>query len=252
MFRLFTILFISLFFSCFAQANLALSDYRLFFDTKTRSNALLIRNTDNTPMQYQIELAHKDMTEQGTLIDVDDSQVEGRDAAKMLRYSPRRGLIKANDKQAIRFSVRKPANLPNGEYRAVLRIVAQNIRTDLQAGVNLNPKIAYNVPVIIRHGKLTAEAELLKPQLIMQNGRPTVSVYLASNSNRSLFGNFVITNEQGEEVGRLNNVAIYPPLTKRVVDIPLTKTVQGVASINFSENPQYGGDISLDKTINLN
>ena len=62
------------------SANLALSEYRLYFDGRTKNNSLLIRNTSNKNLDFKLVVTHKDMTEEGALIDVTPQQVEGRSA----------------------------------------------------------------------------------------------------------------------------------------------------------------------------
>ena len=43
----------------------------------------------------------------------------------------------------------------------------------------------------------------------------------------------------------LNNVAVYLPLERRKILIPLTKAVEGDVIIRYSENKKFGGDITL-------
>ena len=86
-------LFVLVFFSHNVFANLALSEYRLYFDNQTKNNALMIRNTSDKRLDFKLMLTHKDMTEDGALIDVPLSEVTERSAKSMLRFSPRRGNI---------------------------------------------------------------------------------------------------------------------------------------------------------------
>jgi P pilus assembly chaperone PapD len=246
------IFFFSLLVNYPAFANLALSEYRLYFDANNKSNSLLLRNTAVSPMQYSIQLIHLDMTEEGTLIQVDEQQVIGRSAQELLRFSPKRGVIQGNGMQAVRFSVRKPANLPAGEYRAALRIVAQTVTDNGNNGININPKIAYSVPIIIRHGHTKASASIEHPQLIMQNSMPTITLLLERTGNRSLYGDFSITNSENQEIGRINGIALYPPLPRRTVNINLTQQTHGTITIRFIEPAKYGGNITLDKNLTLN
>ena len=235
------------------QANLALSEYRLYFDNKSKNNSLLIRNTSDIPLEFTTRIIHMDMTEEGTLAIVEPNVVEGRSAKKLLRYSPRRGLIPAKGMQAIRLSLRKPANLDRGEYRAVLRVVGGTVSSELTSGgVAIKPKIAYNIPIIVRHGKLSAAGELVNPQLVMQNGLPSIQLWQQLDGNRSLYGDFVLLAEDNQEVGRVNNVALYPPLTRRKVYIPLNKDVQGKITIQYTEQGKYGGDLALSKELIIN
>ncbi|MBB1387625.1 hypothetical protein H5119_19215 [Pseudoalteromonas sp. SG45-5] len=233
------------------SANLSLSEYRLYFDGRTKNNSLMIRNTSDKNLDFKLSLTHKDMTEEGSLIDATPKQVEGRSAAGMLRFSPRRGSIAPKDMQAIRMTVRKKAELPAGEYRAVLKIVASEAPDPNAVGITIRPKISYSVPVIVRHGQLEADSQLINPQLISQNGRPTIMFWQTLTGNRSLYGNFELTDSNNLPVGEVTNVAVYTPLSRRKVYISLQQPVVGPLTLKYTENPQYGGNIELAIPVNI-
>lgn len=233
-------------------ANLSLSDHRLYFDSANKSASLGIRNRSNKSLKFSIEISHKDMAESGILFTVEEQQVTDRSAKKMLRYSPRRGIIKANELQAIRFRLRKPAGLTPGEYRAVLKITSEVPQNPQAEGISINPKFAYSLPIIVRHGKLEVSSSLENPQLIMQNSQPTLQFWQTISGNRSLFGDFIIHDKDKQEVGRLNSVAVYLPLTRRKVNIALSADAQGELTISYQEQRKYGGNIELKTHININ
>lgn len=223
------------------MANMALSDYRLFFDANTRSNAIQIRNTASQPLQFTTQVLHYKMTEEGTLQEVTGTEAELFSAKPLLRYSPKRATIPPLGIQAIRFSVRKPRNLKDGEYRSVLRITGTEVN-ESGAGINIRSRLSYNLPVIIRHGELFADVSLMEPKLVNQNGVMQVQLWQTRTGNRSLYGGFVITDEDGNEVGRLNGIGLYPPIERRKVFIPLTEEAQGNLTITYTEDLKYGGD----------
>jgi len=234
------------------SANLSLSEYRLYFDGRTKNNSLLIRNTSDKNLDFKVTLSHKDMTEEGTLIEVTTQEVEGRSAKSMLRFSPRRGVIEPKGMQAIRMTVRKKAELPTGEYRAVLKITASESKNNNNNGVSIRPKVIYSVPVIVRHGQLEATSELLSPKFILQNGQPTLMLWQSLNGNRSLYGDFKLVNNEDKIVGELHNVAVYPPLSRRKVYILLQQPSTGPLTLHYAENTEYGGNIELTIPVNIN
>jgi hypothetical protein len=243
------LLFNVLVFSHVAHASLALSEYRLYFDSRTKNNALMIRNTSDTNLNYKVSLIHKDMTEEGNLLEVSDSEVSGRSAKPLLRFSPRRGTIKSEEVQAIRMTVRKKADLVKGEYRAVLKITAAKA-SDPNLMVGVVSKVSYSIPVVVRHGRLEVESSITNPQLITQNGQPTVMFWQTREGDRSLYGDFKVLNSDNTIVGEKNNLAVYTPLTRRKIYIPLTQQVTGPLTIEYQENKRYGGKLSLTETMN--
>lgn len=239
--------FVLLILSLDVNANVALSKHRLFFDNNSRNEALQLRNTGAVTMEYSAELSLVAMTEEGTLRKI---EADPYSAIKLLRFSPKRGTIAPGGRQALRFAVRKPANLPHGEYRAVLNLTSTYTGGSI-GNVKLNTKLAYNVPVIIRHGRTEVTSELLEPKLVMIEDAPHIEVWQSLNGNRSLFGNFIVMDKNGDEVGLVNHIATYMPLSRRKVLIPLSKKVSGLVTIKYNELTQYGGSIESTTTLNI-
>ncbi|BFT31170.1 hypothetical protein D210916BOD24_23460 [Alteromonas sp. D210916BOD_24] len=224
-----------------ASANVALSKFRIFFDAHDRSNSLQLRNTGAVDVKYTAEIALNAMTEDGAVYAISEDPF---DASAFLRFSPKRGVIQPGERQAIRFALRKPAGLADGEYRAVIRLTTELAPTT-GGNVNLASKLAYNVPIIVRHGELVAESTLESPTTVIHNGMPAIQVWQTRHGNRSLYGNFIVQTLDGEELGVLNNVAAYRPLERRKVLIPLQKVVKGPVTINYIEDEKFGGNIEL-------
>ncbi|MEI8670404.1 MULTISPECIES: hypothetical protein [unclassified Pseudoalteromonas] len=103
----------------------------------------------------------------------------------------------------------------------------------------------------MRHGQLEADSQLINPQLISQNGRPTVTFWQTLTGNRSLYGNFELLDSNNLSVGEVTNVAVYTPLSRRKVYISLQQPVVGPLTLKYKENPQYGGNIELAIPVNI-
>ena len=234
--------------SAHVQANIALSKYRVFFDTDSRTDAIQIRNTGSVSIRYSVELGLVEMTEEGTMFVVSE---DPKSAIPFLRFSPKRGVIAPGNRQALRFALRKPAGLEDGEYRAVLKLTSK-LDASSVGNVNLNTALTYNVPIIVRHGRVSASSELLQPQLVMKDGTAHIQLWQSREGNRSLFGNFLVTDADGNELGVLNNVATYLPLNRRKVLIPLSREVTGDVTISYNEVAKFGGSIQSSTQLSLN
>lgn len=231
-----------------AVANITLSKNRLFFDQNQRADALQLRNTGGNRMNFTASLRLVEMTEQGTLRTVKELD---KSALKLVRFSPKRGTVEPGGKQVIRFSVRRPRSLEAGEYRAVLN-VETSMALDRPEAVTLNTRLAYNMPIIVRQGETVAATELSKPRLVTVGNTPHIELWQTLDGNRSLFGNFIVTDKDNNEVGILNGIAVYPPLTQRKVLIPLDSDVQsGTVNIQYQEVAEYGGDLSAATSLQL-
>lgn len=247
MFKIISVFIICIFLSNSVQANIALSKFRLYFDDSIRSDSLQLRNTGAVALTYEVELGLVAMTEEGTLRKVEKDPYS---AIGLLRYSPKRGRIEAGERQALRFVLRKPAGLENGEYRAVL-LITNTPLTDNKGTLSLRPKLTYNIPIIVRHGRLEASTELLEPKLVMSGDTPNIELWQSRIGNRSLFGNFIVRDTDGNELGVLNNSAVYQPLNRRKVLIALNKMVKGKVLIEYTEIAKFGGKLEAKTEIEL-
>lgn len=229
-------------------ANITLSQNRLYFGPSDRANAVQLRNTGGFAIQYKTSVHLVKMTEHGEIIKVDTLD---NSAVEMMRYSPKRGVVPAGGKQVIRFAIRRPRDLQDGEYRAVLSI-ATSIATDKPEDVTLKSTLAYNMPVIIRHGDMQASTSIENPQVVILNEHPHVSLTQTLSGNRSLYGNYTVTDENDDLVGVLNGVAVYTPLSERQVLIPLNKKVEGQKlTVSFQEISAFGGREEVRATLAL-
>lgn len=230
-----------------ASANLSLSKFRLYFDQSNRTDALQIRNRADRPLDYSIELGLVAMTEEGTLRTV---QSDPFSAIDLMRYSPRRGRLAPGERQALRFSVRKPASLPEGEYRAVLKISSVPVNTST-GSVAVQSKLSYSLPIVVRHGRLSASTELTDVKMVTVDNTPSLEIWQLLEGNRSVFGNFIVEDDDGNEVGVLNNSAVYLPLTRKKVIIPLSQKVTGKITVKYDENAEYGGSEKAEISLTI-
>ena len=126
--------------------GLLVAPTKLEFEGRTRSGILKILNRDSKETIFRISFA--------PLMEKD----KGEDASEWVRFSPRRMRLGPNEHQTVRIVVRKPADLPAGEYTARLKIQAippppkpdEDAPTD-KIKVNLNIVYGVTIPINIKH-----------------------------------------------------------------------------------------------------
>lgn len=218
------ILIASILISVDSYANVALSKHRIFVEANQRNDALQFRNTTGATINFSADIGLTAMTEEGTVYPVADDALS---AKEMIRYSPKRGSIPPGGKQVIRFSIRKPAGLEAGEYRAALLLTSEIDSQGEAERVTVQPSLTFSIPIIVRNGRTEAQAQLQNPQYTLVDGKPSIKLWQSLNGNRSVFGNFTVVDEDDNEIGVLNNVAVYRPLSGRYVSIPLSTDRHG-------------------------
>jgi len=250
-------------------AGLVLNPQRIVLEDRERSASLDLLNTSNETGRYQIYFEHKIMKEDGSIINIANPEDGGPYAGDMIRYSPRRVDIPANQSQTIRLAVRRPKNLPDGEYLShlVLKQIP-NIQTSnnvadsdnpegKQLNLSVQPILKLAIPVIVRKGKLDTTADITDVTLIKKDGLvEDVHFTLHRKGRFSLYGDVALfeKTEQGlgQRLGFIRGIALYDPTQKRLVKLHLDEAqdLSGkTLMLHFEENEKYGGTNKVEKTL---
>ncbi len=190
----------------------------------------------------------------------------------MIRYAPRQVVLEPGVVQTVRLLVRKPRDLAPGEYRSHLLFQAippaaagADIEAlDLKEGeirVQIRTIFGLTIPVIVRHGDLSATVTLSNVALKSPESPgspPVLSLRLNRSGDRSVYGDIVITfkPDGGEdtEVGVVRGVAVFTPNLTRTLRISL-RLPNGVTlrggrlHVVYRERPDEGGAVLAEADI---
>lgn len=241
--------------------DLMLYPSRVVFEPNERSVKLdLVNNLDRT-VTYRIRFVNRRMTETGQMQEISVPGPGERFADGMLRYSPRQVVLAPGGAQTVRILLRKPADLPAGEYRSHLLFERVPDAPPSASGpgpgkggiaIQLEPLVSVTIPVIVRHGETRARVGLTNLALQpARAGRPAeLGFELRRQGNRSVFGDLeaIFVSESAEQrvVGRAKGVAVYVPNAMRRARLQVTAP-QGVAlargriDLVYRERPENGG-----------
>lgn len=260
-----------------ASADLMLYPTRIVFDKNQRAAKLELINNGQETATYRIRMVNRRMSEIGEFSAVDSPLPGEQFADELVRYSPRQVILAPGAGQTVRMSLRKPANLPAGEYRSHLQFDrlpeakgSTSIDSQRQSGrsgggeiaIRLTALIGATIPVIVRHGETAAHVtlaglELLKPST---GQAATLAVVLQRSGNRSVYGDLGATfTPQGgteQEVGKAGGVAVYTPNPLRRAKLALQPPAglvlaRGLLRVTFRERPEAGGKLLAEATIEL-
>jgi hypothetical protein len=265
-----------------AMADLMLYPTRIEMEKNQRAAQVELINRGLAPESYRISIVNRRMTETGEIVSADSADsAEPNElfATEMLRYSPRQVTLKPGESQTVRISLRKPADLSNGEYRSHLqfdRLPDVEGSSDIeqamspstsQIAIRLTALIGASIPVIVRHGETSAKVWLdslvLEPgvKVVGQvDGPPLLAFHLNRSGNRSVYGNLLATytppGGKPIDVGQVNGVAVYVPNALRVAKLPTklpegTVLKGGLLQLTYSQRPEDGGKLMAQATLNL-
>lgn len=227
--------------SSIAWANLMVMPPRIIFKDGDRMKTLTVANVSPEDATYRLSFYHQKQLENGTYQPVETPVNPEFDLSKMLVFSPRQVQLEAGGKQGVRLSLRRPENLPDGEYRVHVKVARyfpeeeRRVAKGQAAVIGVN--IGFAVPVILRKGKYDTTAKISDAKYVARNNAakrpqpPKVEFYINRTGKYSALGNALVfwkgPNGQEEQVGVLNKVNVFPEVGKRLVSVNLTKDISG-------------------------
>ena len=248
--------------------DLTVTPTRVSLEGRTRSAQIALINRADRTTTYRVSFTRMRMSEDGGFVEVTEPEPGERFADPLIRYSPRQVTLEPGESQTVRLLLRKPADLEPGEYRSHLLLHAvpadlgNSIETEAAGvdeglAVRLVPIYRVAVPVIVRHGDLSAGAELSEVAFEPaedENGPPALSFQIARRGDRSLYGDVAVSflSDRGGspvEVGRLEGLAVYVPNPLRAVTMTLrppegTALEAGRLKVVFSEDRESGAVVA--------
>lgn len=258
-----------------ALADIMLYPTRVVIEGGKRSAQVEIINRGQEPETYRIAIVNRRMTELGEIILAETVQPGEQFADTMLRYTPRQVTLQPGASQTVRISVRKPADLAQGEYRSHLqfdRIADTPGLADLETATTASAKnevsivlktlIGASIPVIVRHGQTSASVTL--DSLHVEAGRagtaPELGFTFRREGNRSVYGDVVATyvapGEKPVVIGSATGIAVYVPNVERKARLPL-KPPEGLLlhggeiQLRYNEQADAGGALIAQATVRV-
>lgn len=251
----------------FAQGigNVTITPTRVVFEKRTRSEVISLLNNGSESATYRVSVVNMRMLDNGSFERIEEGEErDGELFAKgMFRYAPRQVVLEPGAVQRLRILLRKPPDLIEGEYRSHLFIQAvpkegsgRSIEAATgQGGFSIQLTIIPGVtlPIIVRHGSLSATATLSDFSLTPagdEKAAPELVLRINRSGNRSLYGDLVATyfpagQKNGIVVSQINLIAIYTPNASRSVTMRLTvpedvELATGRIEVTYSTPPPEG------------
>ncbi len=222
-----------------------------------RTDEITLVNRGSSEGQYRILLKNKSMTDTGSFAEFDKTAAPEWAADKFIRYSPRSVRISDGGFQKIRLMIKKPSGLAPGEYRThmVFRSSKEQknpiLEPDQELSFSFEPIVEISIPIIVRHGKLTATVAMDNIKLEGSD----IYFSIKREGTRSLYGDLKVylVSASSDEllVGFRKGIAVYYPNEARnmrlKLDLPELKGAERFKLV-FEEDPYYGGDLQATST----
>lgn len=256
-----------------AWADLMIFPTRLVFENNQRAAQIELVNNGSETATYRISIVNRRMSEFGQFSAAETPAPGELFADHLLRYSPRQVVLAPGVGQTVRIALRKPADLPTGEYRSHLqfdRLPPPGGFSSIDAipaqsdglSVQLRTLVGVSIPLIVRHGETASQVSVSGLELLPgpSGEAPSLAAVLQRTGNRSVYGDLGATfTPQGgvpQEVGKAGGVAVYSPNALRrvvlVLQAPASMPLaRGTLRLSFRERPEAGGKLLAEAAVEL-
>ncbi|PCK00428.1 MAG: hypothetical protein COA45_01220 [Zetaproteobacteria bacterium] len=232
--------------SSVAHADILITPTRVVFGERDRFGVVTLANNGDKVSTYKISWRFFKMQEEGPAYKPLNQADMDYDVSKYIVFSPRQVTLQPGAVQKIRLALRRPADMPEGDYHVHLGIStvpnddpdvvptgnAKNGRPISRLGVEVN--VGYTIPIIVRSGKVDVNSSIGRISLSrnQKNGFLKVAVPVhREGAPYSILGHLMVyhIDENGDEtrVGEISNAHIFPEVDRRVFDVHLIKDIVG-------------------------
>jgi hypothetical protein len=222
-----------------ASSNLMIMPLYAMFTDRSRSTDITLVNTSDNEGVFRLSWIYQRQNEDSSYTQQETPINPALDFSKHVFFSPRQVSLSPSGKQNVRLSLRRPADLPEGEYHAHLKM--QRVGTPetmigsrepkeggITIGVGVN--VGYAVPVFVRVGKYDATATITEPTFLpppKPDAFPRFQMYLERSGKHGTMGKVEIfwTPPGGTEkkIGNLNAVNVFTEVNRRRVQVTLNE-----------------------------
>jgi P pilus assembly chaperone PapD len=250
-----------------ASAQLLISPLRVVFEGRDRSATIIITNQGDEAATYRLEWQEKAATPDGQYANIEEPGPETRIASRYVRFSPRQVTLAPGERQQVRLALRRPADLPSGEYRSHLAFVIiderqrRAARQDSGGGaaIQVFMNLGFAVPIIVRHGNGAPGASLAGAELDVDSlSRLGLKIQLNQQGTFSAYGRLRVywrqnQNSPESQIGLLQNVAVYPDIQSRLATVLLDQQQlpPGILRIEYQGADEYAGRTWFDQSFQI-
>ncbi len=218
-------------FSYTSASAVRITPPRLVIGADVKVQHMFIKNTADQTESYRFSWKHLAMDKQGNVLNLDKIGLENapqgyRPLDDVIRFSPRRAVLKPGQTQRVTFLIKRSAQLTDGEYRSHFLVqrepnaastapndannngASQNNSQLPSPAVAVDVLISRAVPIYVLQGQTNAELKLLGVE-VKKNTNKTkphhpnnlVHFKVQKTGNRSLIGiASIYCDQNGKEV----------------------------------------------------
>jgi len=221
-----------------AQGDLLITPKRVVFEGNNQKAELTLMNTGIDTATFSISFRNYNMTADGKLKLIEQSDTSQMFAEPYIRIFPRKVTLPPQEAQLVVLQCRRKTDMLPGEYRSHLwfrdekdsrALGSEKTLLDMnQLSVSIIAIYGITIPVIVRAGIVNVSATMSDLKLevkedTIQNLKLTINRTGNISINGKLTVDYIPNKGKAYEIGLLNNVVVYTNLNKRELVIKLNK-----------------------------
>jgi len=236
-----------------AWADIMIMPIRITFSSRDRMQDITVFNSSTTGSgKYTLSWLNVAQTETGGYKKLDGPLNPELDPETAILFSPRRVTLPPGAKQRVRMSLRRPPDLPDGEYRVHLYLKNSRARSAgairgsgpgaVDMGISMGMNVGLAVPVLIRQGAYDGTATIDTPHFVPGSAdgkRPPMIEFAINRGGKfSTVGNVTVywqPADGGDDIliARQNAVNIFHEVPRRLMSLPLKRNYVAGGSVRI-------------------
>jgi len=200
--------------------GLSVAPIQMIFAPRQTIQTFTVSNRSANTTLHRLNLSDEVMQENGSLA----TQAEGFEysAKKMIRFSPNEITLGPGESQIVRVMIRRPADLKDGDYHTHVMFEEQLTETDKREGgldaegqfkTNLKTLLTLGIPVIVQHGKIERNLEMVGlvgfAQKLEDGNYSPFEIHFKRQGNATGVGYITLKDPNGQNIMAPRSVSVY-------------------------------------------
>ena len=243
-----------------AFATIDIVPQKIVMEARDRGGDFTILNLYNQAATFRVELLNYEQNENGVYKKLNAPLNKNFDPNKIVRFSPRQFSLPPGGRQKIRLSLKKPSNLPEGEYRfhvKTYKFAAERELEDDKKSVRVLMNTGVVIPVIVRHGNTSSKVRLTNAVLIdttnIKHHKKELHLDVLREGTASSIGKLEVfwhgNDAKKEKIGEISNANVFTDISRRRFKIPLKNKNMSNGKILVRYNDATNKGNILDELI---
>lgn len=222
-----------------AHARVDILPHMVVIESRERAGEVIVLNLAEEIGEFHLSVINYQQDEKGVYKILDGPLSPLFDPKDVLRMSPRNFQLAALGRQKVKISIRRPSDLPDGEYRFHIVAMSPDRKhakdSDENASVAMSINLGVAIPVIVRQGDISATGKVKDFELVdasqTESRKPELKFTAEREGKASTLGRIDVAwapdGKTYQDIGFITNFNLFTEIDKRYGAIPLEKMPRG-------------------------